>query len=72
MSNCNKNGYRTLKTTWVKQKPYNLASSVEDVKENFGAFSISAAVRGSYCNKCSNPWVRQETYQMGCNCQRGY
>jgi hypothetical protein len=64
--NCyNNNGYRTLKTTWVKQNKYNLASSV-DVKENFGAFSIRAAVRGPHSNKWANPWTRQETCHEGC------
>jgi len=35
--------YKQLKQTWVKQQKYTL----ETIKENFGSFSISAAVRPS-------------------------
>jgi hypothetical protein len=58
---CNTAGYNTLKTTWVKQDKYRLATGAK-VKERFGAFSISAAVRPPYSHKWANPWTRQETY----------
>jgi hypothetical protein len=54
--------YGTLKTTWVKQKKYTLA--VDKTAEQFGSFSISAAVRGSY-NKNNTPW-RRNLYQGVC------
>jgi hypothetical protein len=37
----------TIPTTWVKP-----TADDQVVKEDFGAFSISAAVRGSYCQHC--------------------
>ena len=53
------NEFATLKTTWIKQSRYNLSTNKNNVsREKFGAFSISASVRGS-CNKChQNPWYR--------------
>ena len=58
---CNTTGYGTLKTTWVKQTGYTLATTPK-TKENFGAFSISASVRPPYSRQWANPWTRQETY----------
>ena len=46
--------YITLEKTWVKPASW-VKPNVDDIlstKEDFGAFSISAAVRGSYCTKC--------------------
>ena len=45
----NYSGYSTLKQTWIKP-----TKNQKHTTEQFGAFSISAAVRGSYCNSCSN------------------
>jgi hypothetical protein len=65
MSDCcsNSRGYATMDTTWVKQERYTLAICKKKTKENFGAFSISAAVRSSNCSSCNrkwaNPWDRQ-------------
>lgn len=62
MSCSNATNYNTLKTTWSKQQPYNLSTKNQVSKENFGAFSISAAVRGS-CNRFyPNPWYRGQPY----------
>ena len=45
--------YITLEQTWTTPKTW-VKPTVDDqvVKEDFGAFSISAAVRGSYCHQC--------------------
>ena len=55
----NNSAYVTLKTTWViKRDKYSLSNDNTDKsKENYGAFSISAAVRNN--NSCENPWYRQ-------------
>lgn len=50
-------GFYTLQNTWKLQKPYNLGKVVDTKIEKFGAFSISAAVRGSY-DRSINPWYR--------------
>jgi len=56
VKHCN-TGFATLNTTWIKQPRYSLSTN-KISKEKFGAFSISAAVRGS-CNRCyDNPWYR--------------
>lgn len=63
INNYNTSNFATLKTTWIKQTKYNLAtdennSRTVNTHEKFGAFSISAAVKGS-CHKCyQNPWYR--------------
>jgi len=45
--------YITLKQTWTTPETW-VKPTADDqvVKEDFGAFSISAAVRGSYCPHC--------------------
>lgn len=43
----NNTGYTSLTHTWIKQPKYSLSTNY---KENFGSFSISAAVRPSSCN----------------------
>lgn len=58
---CDTTGYGTLNTIWVKQPKYRLSTD-HKTKENFGAFSISAAVRPPYAYQWANPWTRQETY----------
>lgn len=56
----NNSGYATLKETWVKQGKCSFNPvKPENTKEKYGAFSISAAVRGSYSNNWANPWERQ-------------
>jgi len=50
----NISSYEKLKNVWIKQEKYKLAIGS---LEKFGAFSISAAVRGPY-NKYNNPWYR--------------
>lgn len=61
-SHVNPSGYGKLKQIWVKQHKYTLATE-KNTTENFGAFSISAAVRPSNCANCNkqwaNPWDRQ-------------
>ena len=49
------NSYSSLQKTWIEQGRYNLNTST--TKEKFGAFSISAAIRGSY-DRSINPWYR--------------
>lgn len=69
----NPSGYANLNQTWVPQSKYNLDTSVKptEVTENFGAFSISAAVRPSNCSSCSskneymNPWYRGDDVGTG-------
>ena len=64
----NQSSYTRLKKTWAKQKRYTLATDLQVVytinKEDFGAFSISAAIRGPY-NRCNNPWYR-DSYGHSC------
>lgn len=54
--------YVMLQQTWSKQPKYSL-STEKEIKENFGSFSISAAVRPSSCcqnnRKWANPYDRQ-------------
>jgi hypothetical protein len=53
--------YCTLKSTWVKQSRYGLSKSYK--KENFGAFSIRAAVRPPYSrDMLQNEKRRRENY----------
>lgn len=58
----NPSGYANLNQAWIKQPRYNLSTDETSQKENFGAFSISAAVRPSSCRSCNrgwdNPWYR--------------
>ena len=56
---CNKSGYSTIKTTWVKQEKYTLTSY--KTKENYGAFSISSGIRGLN-NHWINPTYIQASY----------
>lgn len=68
--NHNPSGYSKLEYTWIPQTKYNLATD-KGIRENFGAFSISAAVRPSTCYSCNkqyaNPWYRGEQIMNGVN-----
>lgn len=45
--------YITLEQTWTTPETWVKPTvDAQVVKEDFGAFSISAAVRGSYCQQC--------------------
>ena len=45
--------YITLEQTWTTSETWFKPTADDQVvKEDFGAFSISAAVRGSYCQQC--------------------
>jgi len=53
-------GYVKLKETWVPTEKYTTKKV-----ENFGAFSIKAAVRGSYCQQCGHPHSQQSPPYWG-------
>lgn len=58
----NNSGYSFLKDIWGKHKPYDLNSYTnKKIQENFGSFSIRAAIRPPYSHRWANPWERQET-----------
>lgn len=73
MSNCiNTSNYTILRNTWSKQPIYSLNQynpENEQIKENFGSFSISAAVRPSNCNGNCNCNCN---CNGNCNCKHSY
>ena len=48
--------YAKINNLYKRQSNYILSYNTQ--KENFGAFSISAAVRGGCGGGCANPWYR--------------
>lgn len=53
-------GYVNLKEKLFPPDKYTIKNL-----ENFGAFSIKAAVRGSYCQQCGYPYPRQRPSYWG-------
>ena len=64
MSNgVNKSGYSFLKDTWRQQKKYTLQPLInKKIKENFGSFSLRAAVRPPYSTRWGNQYEKSDTY----------
>ena len=64
MSNgVNNSGYSFLKDTWKQQKKYNIQPSInKKIKENFGSFSLRAAVRPPYSNRWGDQYKQSDTY----------